>query len=94
MSSSGNSFAISASRHIRLYSTLQPQKEFKISMFSSICNALIGSISYDLVVICPCYTFVTGFNIPKNISLKWFEGLTELGNTDIIEPNVLAIWAE
>ncbi|VBB30261.1 unnamed protein product [Acanthocheilonema viteae] len=30
MSSSGNSFAISASRHIRLYSTLQPQKEFKM----------------------------------------------------------------
>lgn len=33
MSPSGNSFAISASRHIRLYSTLQPQKEFKMSMF-------------------------------------------------------------
>ncbi|CAG9530023.1 unnamed protein product [Cercopithifilaria johnstoni] len=30
MSSSGNSFAISANRHIRLYSTLHPQKEFKI----------------------------------------------------------------
>uniref|UniRef100_A0A0R3RS45 WD_REPEATS_REGION domain-containing protein n=1 Tax=Elaeophora elaphi TaxID=1147741 RepID=A0A0R3RS45_9BILA len=30
MSSSGNSFAISANRHIRLYSTLQPQKEFKM----------------------------------------------------------------
>ncbi|VDK88474.1 unnamed protein product [Litomosoides sigmodontis] len=30
MSPSGNSFAISASRHIHLYSTLQPQKEFKI----------------------------------------------------------------
>ncbi|VDO68293.1 unnamed protein product [Onchocerca flexuosa] len=30
MSPSGNSFAISASRHICLYSTLQPEKEFKI----------------------------------------------------------------
>uniref|UniRef100_A0A915PLQ6 Uncharacterized protein n=1 Tax=Setaria digitata TaxID=48799 RepID=A0A915PLQ6_9BILA len=30
MSPSGNSFAISASRHIRLYSTLQPEKEFKM----------------------------------------------------------------
>lgn len=30
MSPSGNSFVISASRHIRLYSTLQPQKEFKM----------------------------------------------------------------
>ncbi|MCP9263622.1 hypothetical protein DINM_007010 [Dirofilaria immitis] len=32
MSPSGNSFAISASRHICLYSTLQPQKEFKIML--------------------------------------------------------------
>ncbi|VDM95756.1 unnamed protein product, partial [Onchocerca ochengi] len=30
MSPSGNSFAISASRHICLYSTLQPEKEFKM----------------------------------------------------------------
>lgn len=33
MSPSGNSFVISASRHMRLYSTLRPQKEFKMSMF-------------------------------------------------------------
>ncbi|EJD75802.1 hypothetical protein LOAG_17124 [Loa loa] len=30
MSPSGNSFVISANRHIRLYSTLRPQKEFKM----------------------------------------------------------------